>query len=80
MFSWRNKTNINSFWLKKAAYLEVCSSLFNVTFAGISHFACSVSQVATRVSLANEMWPPDQWYHEGRDIYSIMIVDSKVLR
>ena len=27
MFSWRNKKNINTFWLKKASYLKLCMGL-----------------------------------------------------
>ena len=45
MFLWKNKKNINNFWLKKkkAPYLEICSSeypqctLFSVKPSAISH-------------------------------------------
>ena len=30
MFSWRNKKNINTFWLEKAPYQELCVSLVYV--------------------------------------------------
>ena len=31
-FLWRNKKNFNTFWLKKASYLELCST-FNIKTA-----------------------------------------------